>query len=59
MVMYLIIMEDGGIFSSDNIPDGSKEGCDAGICDLIDIVGDYPMQYYKGEWTPLRNIKES
>ena len=54
--MYLVIFEDGSIKRTDTISPEDYISVDDGYLQIIDIVGDIPMEYYKGEWTEIQQI---
>lgn len=49
---YLFITEDGGIFSSDSIPEEAIDAVKDGIWDIIDMKNN--AQYVSdGSWVPI------
>lgn len=48
--MYLILFEDYTVKRKLSITDDDKKACDEGVIDIIDIGGDVPKSYYKGNW---------
>ena len=51
--MYLVIFEDGTVKRTDNISEEDYISVDDGYLQIIDIVGDVPMEYGEGEWTEI------
>lgn len=49
---YIMITEDGETYQAATVEDGDKDGCDAGILDVIDT--DTMKKYYEGEWHDLQ-----
>ena len=54
--MYLVIFEDGTVKLTHNISKEDYASVDDGYLQIIDIVGDVPLEYYKGEWTEIKQI---
>lgn len=53
---YLMLTEDGSIshHAGEEPPAGSIEGCDSGVCELLDITDPaHPMIYALEGWTDL------
>lgn len=47
---YIYIFEDGEIQKGSTFSENDKISVDDGILDVIDISGDEPKTWYKGEW---------
>jgi len=53
--MYVYIFEDGTTRSGTTFDEGDKEACDAGILEVLDVTGEVPLTWYKGEWHKLES----
>jgi hypothetical protein len=52
--MYIVITEDGCIFSVKNICNNDLDCSDAGVADIIDISNsDKPLRYFNKKWHNL------
>lgn len=56
--MYLIILEDGEVFKSKDLPEQELENADNGLLEVISIGGPQPTRYIGGEWFGINELPE-